>query len=242
MSVRAVISEFERLGRVVEPSSPEDKAINGYYVYMIYNGEDIVQIGHGRDHRMTKCMRDSLAQKHSKAFICAMLEQLKGGSRNKYCLVHVKSKQEAELHETRIHSGLGIRTNEDGATIIQGIPGTSIEQIHAEIWEKYKDLPIYLKLTPQEKVMAEELFDVVTHATIKIRRTSGAVINSNQGDNLEGNILMNVNRGYLTNIFQRLSNSYLRYGKHKWSESEYQKLLQSYSYEPKRKKHTITNF
>jgi len=240
--VERIKAEMSKLGQIYEPMSVAQAPSAGYYVYMVYNGEDIAQIGKGSADRLSKCMRGSLAKKHNKVFICALLEVLKGGSLNRYCYLPVESTDRATAVEGMLHSCLGVRTNRDGATAIAGITGVSIEDIHCQMWAMFLQTPTYASLSAQEKRMATELFETVTYATIEIRRTSGQIVPSCQGDNLEGNILMNVQKNHLANIFQRLTNSYLRYGKHKLPEAEYLKLLDQYAYEPKGRAFRIRNF
>lgn len=81
--------------------------------------------------------------------------------------------------------------------------------------------------------MSEELFEIVTYARTKIHRTS-RIVTSCQGDNLEGNILSCVEKRYLINVFQKLTNSYLRYGKHRMSDEEFEAAKLRYHYEPRR--------
>lgn len=81
--------------------------------------------------------------------------------------------------------------------------------------------------------MAEELFEFVTFATAKISRTSG-VVSSRQGDNLEGNILACVGKRYLINVFQKLTLTYFRYGKHRLSDEEFEAAKFEYQYKPRR--------
>lgn len=219
------------MSEIIESSSGP---IEGYYVYMIYNESSIAQIGHGSGDRMNRCVRGTIAKKHNKAFICALTEVIKS-CLNKYCYVRLPSKIEAEKFEKQVHSDLGIKTNKDGATLIDGISSTDILGIHKEMWEMVKLTKIYRELEPNEKMMAEELFELVAYATTKIKRSSGKTVSSTQGDNLEGNILVNIQKEYLIHIYQKLTNNYHRYGKHKLRDEVYFALLENYHYEPNQK-------
>lgn len=221
-------------GEIIEVDSNNVSDIDGFYVYMIYNGKSIAQIGHGSGDRLCKCIRGTLAKKHNKAFICALTEVITGNL-NKYAYIKLKSKAEAIKVEKNIHEIMGIRTNKDGATIIENVTSTEIEGIHKELWELVKLKPIYINFSEIEKQMAEELFEIVTFATIKVRRSSGKITKSKQGDNLEGNILMNIKKAYLIHIYQKLTNNYHKYGVHKLNDNEFDKILEKYSYVPHRK-------
>lgn len=51
---------------------------------------------------------------------------------------------------------------------------------------------------------------------------------------MNGNILACVDKRYLINVFQKLTNSYLRYGKHRLSDEEFEAAKLKYHYEPHR--------
>jgi hypothetical protein len=89
--------------------------------------------------------------------------------------------------------------------------------------------------------MAEELFELVTYATTEITRTSRRVVRSRQGDNLEGNILMNVKKAYLIHIYQKLTKCYHRYGEHKLSDEDFEAILRNYSYIPRRQDFVVSS-
>lgn len=230
-NVKKVKKLMTEVGDLIEIQNIKSSKIKGYYVYMVYNGESIPQIGHGSGDRLSKCVRGTTAKKHNKAFICALTEVI-SENLNQYVYVALNSKNEAIKVEKNIHESLGIRTNRDGATIIEGINSTDIVGIHKELWEKVKKKPNYNNLTLKEKNMAEELFEIVTYATTRVKRNSGETTPSWQGDNLEGNILMNVNKAYLINIYQKLTNNYHKYGIHKLSEEDFKQILEKYSYVP----------
>lgn len=215
-----VLEEMARHGAVLRPSGADQVPKTGQFVYLVANRSDVLQLGKGDGARVRKCARGGLAGKHNKAFICAVGELVLGG-KNSYALVDVGSKERASEVEGLLHRAIGVATNRDGATLIAGIPGRSIGAIHQGLWTRVRSHESYQMLDAVERQMADELFEVVTYATIKIRRTSGRVISSCQGDNLEGNILQNAGRCHLTNVFSKLTGQYLRYGKHLLSPTEF---------------------
>ena len=236
--VAMVKSLLSSRGDLVEYVPGQNAQIDGYYVYMVYNQDNIAQVGHGSGDRLSKCVRGTTAKKHNKAFICALAEVL-GETPNRYCYVKVESKKHAEDFERLVHTALGVRTNKDGATVIEGVVASDIIGIHTELWNMLKATDRFSQLTEKEKMMAEELFDVVTYGTTMVKRSSGKIVPSTKGDNLEGNILMCVGKAYLIQIYQKLTDSYHKYGIHKLSEESYQEILSQYTYIPKKKAYSI---
>lgn len=194
-----------------------------YSVYAVVNGSNILQIGHGSGKRASLVMRGSLACKHNKAFICSIAEAISGAP-NDYFALAFASKDEASKVEKQLHQALGIRTNQDGATVIGGIDCSSIESIHVGLWRLFRQNTTYRALNDGERALAEQLFEIVTFAKTKVTRTSKTV-SSVQGDNLEGNILMRINRAHVIPIYQKITNSYHRYGVHCPSDAEMSKIL-----------------
>tara|TARA_Y100000768_G_scaffold306536_1_gene240546 strand:+ start:666 stop:968 length:303 start_codon:yes stop_codon:yes gene_type:complete len=83
-----------------------------------------------------------------------------------------------------------------------------------------------------EKLMALELYELVTFGTNRITRTSGRVISSKQADNLEGNILKCLNKLYLTTIWLKMCNNHYRYGAtHSISNDEFKEVKEKYQYQ-----------
>ena len=222
------LQKLQTLGEVYHPGTAKDvcKKENYKYVYLVYNGSNVLQLGSGAYERIKKCMRGGLAGKHNKAFICAIGE-LVLGQPNAYAYVLLPSNRVKD-EERELHRCLGVETNKDGATLIAGIEGRSILEIHQALWMRVKDTTLYRKLDSIEKQMAEELFELVTYATTKIQRTN-KIVSSRQGDNLEGNILKKIDKNYLIDVFIKLTNGYLRYRKHRMDPQEFEDFKRSYS-------------
>lgn len=234
------LAEMTQLGNVLYPSRTAEVP-EGEFVYLVRNGEDVLQLGKGDGTRVRKVMRGGLAGKHNKAFVCAIGELVLGRP-NGYALLPVPSKAEADAIEERLHRRLGIARNREGATLIGGIEARSITGLHEALWARAKTTDAYRALDPVERLMAEELFELVTYATTRVRRSSGNVISSRQGDNLEGNILMNVGRRYLANVFTKLSGDYLRYGPgHRLTDEEFANAKRGYAYVPTGRPFDVTN-
>lgn len=212
-------------GAVLSPVRPT--SIEGFYVYMVSNGHDVLQIGHGQGARLSRVMRGGLAGKHNKAFICAAGETVLGRS-NEYRFVRMPTKGEAEAAERRVHQALGIRTNAECATWISGFSGTEYVEIQEQLWERLKLTPEYRALGEIEKRMAEDLFELVTYPRDRIRRRYPIRVPAAQGDNLEGHILRSLGVPYLIVVFEKLTNRYLRYLTHRPDEATYRRMLAEY--------------
>lgn len=208
-----------------------------HLVYMVTNGPHVLQIGKGSGNRMSKVMRGALAGKHNKAFICALAEAVFGHP-NEYCYVDVGTRESAVDAERRIHSGMGIHTNRSAATWIENVSMDSMEQVHGWICALARKSSTYSQLDSVERQMAEELFDLITYGEAFIKRRN-TIVRSCQGDLLEGNILMKLQKNYLINILDRLSNNYFRYGKHRMSLPEFLEMKKNYSYVPKGTRYRI---
>ncbi len=234
------VAEMARLGGLLRPAAAEDIP-PGEYVYLVSNGENVLQLGKGDQIRVRKCTRGGLAGKHNKAFICAVGELVLGRP-NSYVLLRVPSKDHADAIEEQLHRHLGIVRNRDGATLIAGINERSIIGIHQALWARAKVTDSYRALEPVEQQMAEEMFELVTYATSRVLRSSGKVVSSVQADNLEGNILMNLGRQYLTNVFMRLTRQYLRYGPtHRLTDAQFAERKRKYAYTPKGASFVVSN-
>lgn len=229
-----------KLGSVFHPSCADEVPV-GEFVYLVWNGENILQLGKGDNDRVRKCTRGATAGKHNKAFICAVGELILGMP-NSYSLLRVPSKDHADAIEGKLQAGLGITRNKDGATLITGINARSITGLHEALWTLAKNTNSYRALDSVEQLMAEEMFEIATYATSRVLRSSGKVIPSKQADNLEGNILMNLGRRHLANIFMTLTGQYLRYGpKHRLTDDEFASVKSTYSYVPKGQPFVVSN-
>jgi hypothetical protein len=202
------------------------------YIYTVINGDNVLQIGKsspkGRG-RLKKVFNGSVLAKHNKAFICGLYPSIMG-SNNEYYVVALTKNQNKSIVESSIHQDMGISTNVKAATFIDEISNESIPKFHLLLWERFKKHQIYNQMDSIEKLMALELYELVTFGTSRITRSKG-IISSKQADNLEGNILMNLNKKYLTTIWLKMCNNYFRYGpKHSLSETEFQTIKETYQY------------
>ncbi|HZH13877.1 MAG TPA: hypothetical protein VE057_05900 [Archangium sp.] len=234
------LAEMAKLGSVYHPSCADEVPV-GEFVYLVSNGENILQLGKGDNDRVKKCTRGGLAGKHNKAFICAVGELVLGRP-NSYALLRVQSKDCADVIEKKLQTDLGITRNKDGATLITGVDARSIVGIHEALWTRAKSTNAYRALDSVEQLMVEEMFEIATYATSRILRSSGRLISSKQADNLEGNILMNLGRRHLANIFMKLTGQYLRYrSTHRLTDDEFASMKFGYTYVPKEQPFVVTN-
>jgi hypothetical protein len=210
-----------------------------HVVYAVTNGDNILQIGHGSKKRALSVARGSLAKKHNKAFICSLGEAALGGI-NEYRYISAKSKDDAKKTEEQIHTNLGIKTGVDVASCLANFKfPLSVLEVHQELWERFKTTSMYKSLNSQELTLAHQLFEYVTFATTRIQRTKKPV-ESDTGDNLEGNIMKAVERHHLIPIYQKITNSYHRYIKHCPTASEMNAVMAgAVTYTPKNKPFVI---
>ncbi|HEX8441944.1 hypothetical protein [Archangium sp.] len=229
--VLAVLSEHGSVKRI---QRIEDAPATGFHVYVVFNGPEVLQIGHGSDERMRSCMRSALAKRHSKAFICAFGERVLGRP-NEYAFIEVGSKEEAERIEELVHGHFGIRTDRNAACLISGLTDAgpvSVARVNRWLWERVVGLDAYRGLSPGRRVMAEELMDLVTWGTVRERKP-GTDRRTEQGDLLEGYILTKLDKAHLIHVFQELTDDYLRYGSHKLTDEEFRARERGYQYVPK---------
>jgi len=204
------------------------------YIYTVINGDNILQIGKsspGNKGRLKLVFKGSILGKHNKAFICGLYPSLVGFD-NEYYAVALEEYQDKSVIESAIHEDMGIKTNVKAATFIDDLTNKGIPEFHLLIWEKFKEHPRYIQMDKIEKLMALELYELVTFGTSKITRTSGKIKPSKQADNLEGNILKCLDKRYLTTIWLKMCNNYFRYGNaHSISNNEFQEVKEKYKYE-----------
>lgn len=203
------------------------------YIYCVINGNNVLQIGKSSPSnggRLKKIFKGSVLSKHNKAFICGLYPSLVN-SPNEFYLVPLTKEQDKSVIENAIHNDMGISTNIQAATFIDEIGNGSISMFHKFLWERFKAHQRYNQMDYIERLMALELYELVTFGTSRITRSSGRCTSSKQADNLEGNILKCLNKGYLTTIWLMMCNNYFRYGPaHTISNDEFQFVKANYSY------------
>lgn len=229
----ATLRELSTHGRYHQVFSLNQTPVTDY-IYVVTNDDDVLQIGKSspsKKGRLKKVFKGEIPQKHNKAFICGIFPVLSGID-NEYFALPLSTDQNKKTVEAQIHTALGINTDNDAATLIDTLGITGIVDIHLELWDRFKRNQIYIGLDQQEKEMALELLELVTYAKSQITRTSGTVVPSTQGDNLEGNILKCLDKRYLTTIWLKMCNSYFRYGNaHAISQQEFDNKKKIYSYQ-----------
>lgn len=204
------------------------------YIYTVVNGDNVLQIGKsspGNKGRLKLVFNGSILGKHNKAFICGLYPHLVGLD-NEYYAISLAEHQDKSIVEKSIHKDMGIKTNVKAATFIDNFTDEGIPEFHLLLWDKFKQHPIYKQMDRIEKLMALELYELVTFGTSQITRTSGKTKPSKQADNLEGNILKCLDKRYLTTIWLKMCNNYFRYGNaHSISNIEFQEIKEIYKYE-----------
>lgn len=227
-----VLNSFRKHGKLIEVASVGDIP-NTDYVYTVINGDNVLQIGKsrpGNGGRLKKVFKGSIVAKHNKAFICGLYPSIVD-SENEYYAIALTENQDNALIERAVHKDVGITTNVTAATLIDEITNEGIISFHLLLWNRFKEHPRYKQMDSTERLMALELFELVTYGTSRITRTNGKTKSSNQADNLEGNILMCLNKRYLTTIWLMMCNDYFRYGPtHTISNAEFQAVKEKYSY------------
>jgi hypothetical protein len=202
------------------------------FIYAVTNGDEVLQVGKTKatsKSRLHKLYRGALAAKDNKAFICGIYPVI-SGLQNEYYLVELTSEDDLDQIEIEIHADHGIHTNRAAACWFNELGISSIAEVHLYLWSKFKKTIIYKNLDSAEALMGFELYELVTFGKTKVKRTSGKIVSSTQGDNLEGNILKCINKRYLCNIWTRMCQHYFRYGSHKLSLCEFEAIKEEYSY------------
>ena len=225
------LNSLNKHGKVIQVITLEDIPKTNY-VYAVVNGDNVLQIGEsspGGGGRLKRVFKGSTVAKHNKAFICGLYPFIVG-SDNEYYAIALNENQDKSKIERDIHHDMGIKTNVKGATFIDDMTNVGISEFHLFLWERFKEHSTYRKMDEIEKRMALELYELVTFGTSRITRSSGKCQSSRQADNLEGNILMCLNKRYLTIIWLKMCNNYFRYGKHSISNTEFQAVKEKYRY------------
>jgi hypothetical protein len=226
-----VLNSFRKHGKLIQVASVGDIPTTPY-IYAVVNGYNVLQIGKSSpgDSRLKKVFKGSIVAKHNKAFICGLYPSIMD-SVNEYYVIALTEDQDKAIIERAVHRDVGITTNVTAATLIDEITNEGIITFHLLLWKRFKEHPRYKQMDSIERLMALELFELVTYGTSRITRTSGKTKPSKQADNLEGNILMCLNKRYLTTIWLMMCNDYFRYGPtHAISNAEFHAVKERYSY------------
>jgi hypothetical protein len=226
---RRVLAALAAFGKLVRPRDVGEVRRDSSVVYAVFNGRDVLQVGKGSGNRFRSCMRGGLAARHNKAFICAMGEAALG-RRNRYACVNVPASDLRRV-ERSVHDALGVGGGM--ATVIEGLELGSIRMAHERLWDRMKHAAAYSTLGMVEREMADELFELVTYATVHVRRARKTTP-SVEGDILEGNTLAAIDKAYLIPILEKLTGGYLRYESHRPTAEAFEKRKGTYSYTPKR--------
>ena len=227
-----ILNSFKKHGEII-PVIKLNDIPKSDYIYTVINKDNVLQIGKSSPNgkgRLKKVFKGSIVSKHNKAFICGLYPSI-ANSDNEYFAISLSDEQDKSKVEIEIHHDMGITTNVHAATLIEGITNVGIHKFHHLLWEKFKEQSLYRQMDKIEKLMALELYELVTFGTSRITRKSGNIISSKQADNLEGNILMCLNKLYLTNIWLMMCKNYFRYGKHSISNDDFQAVKENYKYQ-----------
>jgi hypothetical protein len=226
------LNSLYKHGKVIQVIKLEDIPKTNY-VYAVVNGDNVLQIGksgHRNKGRLKRVFKGSIPAKHNKAFICGLYPSIVD-SDNEYYAIALNEDQDKSKIEGDIHHDMGITTNVRGATLIDDMTNVGIPEFHLFLWERFKEHPRYIQMDKIEKLMAHELYELVTFGSSLITRSSGKCPPITQGDNLEGNVLMCLDKLYLTTIWLKMCNNYFRYGKHSISNSEFEAVKEKYQYQ-----------
>ena len=228
-----LLNSLKKHGKVIQVFKLDDIPKTDY-IYTVINGKNILQIGKSsplNKGRLKLVFKGSITGKHNKAFICGLYPSIVG-SDNDYYAISLTEDQDKSIVERAIHQEMDISTNVKASTFIDEIINESIPKFHLFLWKRFKKSSSYKQMDSVEKLMALELYELVTFGTSRITRTSGRVISSKQADNLEGNILKCLNKLYLTTIWLKMCNNYYRYGTtHSISNDEFKEVKEKYQYQ-----------
>ena len=228
-----VLKSLEKYGTVKQIRTLSDIPKTDY-IYTLVNGDSVLQIGKSGPRskgRLKLVFRDSIVGKHNKAFICGLYPALTATD-NEYYTIALTKGQDKSTVESAVHRDMGITTNIQAATFIDDLAYAGIATFHRALWDKFAQHSNYLEMDEIERLMAYELYELVTFGTSKIKRTSNNFVSSKQADNLEGNILKCLDKRYLTTIWLKMCNHYFRYGNaHAISDVEFRAAKVNYRYE-----------
>lgn len=227
-----ILNSLKKYGKVIRVITLDDIP-KTEYIYTVVNGNNVLQIGQsspGGGGRLKKVFKGSIVSKHNKAFICGLYPSIVDSDNEYYAIALIEGQDKSKI-ERDIHYEMGITTNVKGATLIDDITNEGIPKFHLLLWERFKEHTTYRQMDEIEKLMALELYELVTFGTSRITRSSGKCPPSRQADNLEGNILMCLNKLYLTTIWLKMCNNYFRYGKHSISDVEFRAIKEKYHYQ-----------
>ena len=228
-----ILNSLKKHGKVTQILTLNDIPTTDY-IYTVINGDNVLQVGKsspGNRGRLKLVFNGSILGKHNKAFICGLYPSLVS-SVNEYYVIALTKGNDKAIVESAIHQEMGITTNVKAATFIDQISNEGIPKFHLLLWERFKEDPVYKQMDAIEKLMALELYELVTFGTSQITRTCGKIRPSRQADNLEGNILKCLDKLYLTTIWLKMCKGYFRYGNaHSISDSEFLAAKENYQYE-----------
>jgi len=226
-----LLNSLNKHGKVEQVIALDDIPATDY-IYTVVNGDNVLQIGKSSpsSNRLKKLFKGSIVSKHNKAFICGLYPSIED-SDNEYFAIALTEGRDKSKIERDIHHDMGITTNVEAATFIDDVTNEGIPKFHLLLWERFKKHNKYRQMDTIEKLMSLELYELVTFGTSRITRSQGNQVSSKQADNLEGNILMCLNKRYLTNIWLMMCNNYFRYGKHSISNDDFQAVKEKYHYQ-----------
>lgn len=226
-----ILNSLNKYGEIIQVNTLNDIPKSDY-IYTVVNDDNVLQIGKSSPigkGRLKKIFRGSVVGKHNKSFICGLYPSVMN-SENEYYAIALIDGQDKSKVERDIHHDMGITTNVKAATFIDDLTNEGIPKFHLLLWERFKEHNTFRQMDEIEKLMALELYELVTFGTSRITRSKGPV-SSTQADNLEGNILMCLNKLYLTTIWLKMCNNYFRYGKHSISDAKFRAIKEKYHYQ-----------
>ena len=206
------IAALSKFGTLLSCLNAQDAPRHGYHVYLVTNGEELLQLGSGKNRRMQGCLRGGLAVKHAKAYVCALAE-VAFGRPNQYLYLECESKEEASRIERTALAELGIQINVQCASLIQelnfGQP-CSIREVTLHLFQLILTTEKWRTLTEPEQRLSRELCNWVVNETF----TPSHGVRVTRGDLLQGRTLEQAGLTHLIAPFLKLTDNYLRYGRH----------------------------
>ena len=230
--VKEVISKYLPKQSSLDIYSRADIPKQCPYIYVIHNSGNILQIGQttGGENggRLVSLLPGAKPNTHNKSFIVGLANSVLKES-NQFLLYKNTSQHKVDVLEKKIHSDLGIHTNKTPATFIEGNQFQSIKDINHYLWESFVESSHYNKLQSNEKLMAHDLVKLVSDYRAVIHRRNGKKTTYSSGDILSGNILMNLEFLFFTNLWEKMTNHYFQYSDYyRLSNQEYEDSVKSY--------------
>lgn len=184
------------------------------YIYIVTNGEDVLQLGKTMPSKGTKSkgrllslLKGSPPSIHNKSFIVGLAE-VALNKPNKFYILEVK---DSDVIEKVIHTRLGIRTNRDACVFIDNRHWASIKDSEKHLFELFKNSQYFKNNFNGGDSSLVELVFCIVKSGLKFKRDSGKTAKYQSGDVLSGSVLLSADYIKLAPVWQKMCRNYFKY-------------------------------